>query len=430
MLAYQRQTTSFAVRAKYPRLIVPAQPSALRALSHRGFRLFFIGVSIATTGQFMQSLAVPFYMNELTDSNAWVGASAFAVLVPSLLMTPVAGIWSDRISRKAILFGSFGLQLVCSAAFLVLYAADALTPWLIIALQVVVGVASGFQWAPTQAITALLVPVEDLISAVRFVSLSFTAGRAFGPALAGLTLWLWGPGPAFVVTIAGFAAGLAFMAPMTLRPAEAVEREPFWVQFRQGVSYIWQRPAMRLAMATSFTVAATGAVFAFALVASVADDVFELGDGGLGWLTALFGFGSMLAGLYVTRYGDRHTRSATETLAVAAYATGVLLTGATPWLVVGLAGYCLFGAAHMAHGVTTNSALQVQVDEQHRGRVMSVWLMSVLTGLPIGGLIGGFLGDMVSMRFVMLLYGSVLAAFWLVTAIRSNRFAGFDLGPG
>ena len=43
---------------------------------------------------------------------------------------------------------------------------------------------------------------------------------------------------------------------------------------------------------------------------------------------------------------------------------------------------------------------------------------------------GGFLGDLVSMRFVMLLYGSVLAAFWLVTAVRSNRFAGFDLGPG
>ena len=220
------------------------------------------------------------------------------------------------------------------------------------------------------------------------------------------------------------------MAPMRLRPAEPIEREPFWVQFRQGVAYIWRRPAMRLAMATSFTVAATGALFAFALVASVADDLFAMGDGGLGWLTASFGFGSLLAGLYVTRHGDRHARSATETLAVGTYAVGVLVTGATPWLAVGLAGYCLFGAAHMAHGVTTNSALQVQVDEQHRGRVMSVWLMSVLTGLPIGGLVGGFLGDLVSMRFVMLLYGSLLAAFWLVTAIRSNRFAGFDLGPG
>ena len=407
-----------------------APSSPFRALSHRGFRLFFIGVSIATTGQFMQSLAVPFYVNELTDSNTWVGASAFAVLVPSLIMTPVAGIWSDRISRKAILFGSFWMQLVVATAYLVLYLAGALNPWLIIGLQLVVGAASGFQWAPTQAMTALLVPPEDLVSAVRFVSLSFTAGRALGPGLAGLILWLWSPGPAFAITIVGFAIGLMYMAPIRLRPAEPIEQEPFLVQFSRGVAYIWRRPAMRLVMTASFIVASLGAVFAFALVASVADDVFSLGDGGLGWLTATFGFGSMMAALYVTRYGDRHARSRVEMAAVGVYAVGVLVTGATSWLVVGLLGYLIFGAGHMAHGVTMNSALQVQVDEQFRGRVMSVWLMSVLSGLPIGAFIGGFLGDLVSMRFVVLVYGGLLAAFWAITAIRSRGFAGLDLGPG
>ncbi|MCY4433214.1 MAG: MFS transporter [bacterium] len=406
---------------------MPAQPAALRALSHRSFLLFFIGVSIATTGQFMQSLAVPFYVNELTDSNFWVGSSAFAVLIPSLITTPVAGIWCDRINRKAILFGSFLLQLAGSVAFLVLYSADALTPWLIIGLQVVVGVASGFQWAPTQAMTSLLVPPEDLLSAVRFVSLSFTAGRALGPAMAGLILLNWGPGPAFAITIVGFVLGMAFMVPMKLRPAMPVLRESLMMQFRQGIDYIWRRPAMRLVVVTSFIVACFGAVFAFALVASVADDVFSLGDGGLGWLTATFGLGSLVVGLYVTRYGDRHLRSRVEMTAVGVYAAGVLLVGATPWLVFGLVGYFIFGAAHMAHGVTVNSSLQVQVDEQYRGRVISVWMMSVLAGLPIGSLIGGYLGDLVSMRFVLLLFGGLLAVFWATTMARSNGFAGLDL---
>lgn len=407
---------------------MPAETSALRALSHRSFLLFFIGVSFATTGQFMQSLAVPFYMNKLTDSNFWVGSSAFAVLIPSLFMTPVAGIWSDRISRKAILFGSFFTQLACSAAFLALYAADLLTPWLMIGIQVVVGVASGFQWAPTQAMTALLVPPEDLLSAVRFVSLSFTVGRALGPFLAGVTLYLLGPGPAFAFTIVGFAMGLALMAPMRPRSAEPVEQEPFLVQFRHGLEYVRRRPAMRLVMFTSFIVACFGAVFAFALVASVADDLFSLGDGGLAWLTGTFGFGSLVVGLYVTSNGDRHLRSRVEMAAVGVYALGVLAVGATPWLVFGFLGYFVCGAAHMAHGVTVNSALQVQVDEEYRGRVMSVWLMSVLSGLPIGSLIGGFLGDLVSMWFVLLLYGGLLAVFWAITVVRSNGFAGLDLG--
>ena len=390
--------------------------------------LFFIGVSIATTGQFMQSLAVPFYVNELTDSNFWVGSSAFAGLIPSLIMTPVAGILCDRISRKAILFGSILLQLAGSATLLALYTADELTPWLIIGLQIVIGVASGFQWAPTQAITSLLVPPEDLLPAVRFVSLSFTAGRALGPALAGIILLNWGPGPAFAITIVGFLLGMAFMAPIKLRPAVAVQRESFWVEFRQGVDYIRRRPSMRLAIVASFIVAGLGAVFAYALVASVADDVFSLGDGGLGWLTATFGFGSLVVGLYVTRYGDRHARSRIEMVAVGVYAVGVLLVGATPWLAFGLLGYFIFGAAHMAHGVTVNSSLQMQVDEQYRGRVISVWMMSVLAGLPIGSLIGGYLGDLVSMRFVLLLFGGLLAVFWAITVVRSDGFAGLDLG--
>ena len=376
----------------------------------------------------MQSLAVPSYVNQLTDSNWWVGSSAFAVLIPSLVMTPVAGVWCDRISRKAILFGSFLLQLAGSVAFLVLFTADALTPWLIIGIQVVVGIASGFQWAPTQAMTSLLVPPDDLLSAVRFVSLSFTAGRALGPAMAGLILLHWGPGLAFAITIVGFLLGMAFMAPIRLRPAVPVVRESLLMQFRQGTDYIWRRPAMRLVVVTSFIVASLGAVFAFALVASVADDVFSLGDGGLAWLTAAFGFGSLVVGLYVTCYGHRHLRSRVEMAAVVVYAAGVLLVGATPWLVVGLVGYFIFGAAHMAHGVTVNSSLQVQVDEQYRGRVISVWMMSVLAGLPIGSLIGGFLGDLVSMRFVLLLFGGLLAVFWVVTVFRSNGFADIDLG--
>ena len=114
--------------------------------------------------------------------------------------------------------------------------------------------------------------------------------------------------------------------------------------------------------------------------------------------------------------------------AVGVYALGVLLVGATPWVVFGLLGYFVFGAAHMAHGVTMNSALQVQVDEQYRGRVMSVWLMSVLAGLPIGSLVGGLLGDLVSMRFVLLLFGGLLALFWLITVVRSDGFAGLDVG--
>ena len=86
--------------------IAASDDSVLRVLRDPSFGRYFVGTAISNAGQFMQTLAVPFYMNELTDSNAWVGASGFAALVPAMLVTPIAGTLCDRMSRKLLLMGS------------------------------------------------------------------------------------------------------------------------------------------------------------------------------------------------------------------------------------------------------------------------------------------------------------------------------------
>jgi MFS family permease len=63
----------------------------------------------------------------------------------------------------------------------------------------------------------------------------------------------------------------------------------------------------------------------------------------------------------------------------------------------------------MLHGVTVNTALQLQLDEEYRGRVMSVWLVALLGGLPLGSFAGGVLGDLLGIRWVMLGYAVLLA---------------------
>lgn len=378
----------------------------------------------------MQTLAVPFYMIELTGSNAWVGAVGFAGLVPAMLATPIAGTLCDRMSRKLILMGSMIAQAAVSIAFLALYTTDGLTPWVMMALQFLGGLAGGFQWAPVQSLTAVLVPAEHLVPAIRLVSMSFTAGRALGPAGAGLILAVWGPGPAFAATFVGFVVAVVLLVGVSTRSTPPPSGEPFVQQFRAGLAYVRQRPGMRLVVRMAFAVAALAAVFAFALSASVADDVFGVGGGGLGLITAVYGLGSMVSGVYLTRHGDRHLRSNAELAAVVAYAVGLLVMGATSWLWIGLLGYFIAGMAHMVHGTTLNSAIQVQVDEEYRGRVSAVWLMVLLTGLPVGSLVGGVLGDIIGMRWVVVSFGATLLVVVAVSALRYDRFRLLDVdGP-
>jgi MFS family permease len=72
------------------------------------------------------------------------------------------------------------------------------------------------------------------------------------------------------------------------------------------------------------------------------------------------------------------------------------------------------GTAHMLHGTTLSTALQIRVDDAYRGRVMSVFLVAVLSGIPLGGLTFGILSDLVGLRWVALGAGCLLVIHALV----------------
>ena len=350
-------------------------------------------------------------MNELTDSNAWVGAVAFCMFFPSFLVTPIAGTLADRVSRRMILIVAYVIQSIVAVLFTVLYAADLLTPWRIILLVLISGVAAGFQWAPIQAMSAVLVPKDVLIYAVRLVSISFTAGRAIGPALAAIVLATAGPGLAYALTVLCYLIALATIATVHIawQPEEA--HEPFRRQFAAGLGYVWHSPAIRLAVSLAFVVAAFGAIYIFALVASVADDAYGAGGGGVGALAAMAGVGSIIGSIFIAGRGGNVLRSRLETVAISLYLAGIVVSAATSVLWVGLIGYAIIGVGHTLHGVTVNTTIQVIVEEEFRGRVMSVWLMGILGGLPAGALLAGAFADVIGIRSMMLISALCLAGF-------------------
>jgi len=407
----------------------PAAGGPFRSLRRRDFRLFFTAITVVGVGQFLQALAAPFLVNELTDSNAWVGAAGFAVLFPAMLTTPVAGILSDRMDRRRLLLVAYGCQVVITFALMALYAADLLTPWRILGLLVLSGAASGLQWPPIQTMSAALVPADELVDAVRAVSISFTAGRALGPAVAAVILATSGPGIAFVGTFACCLVGVALLLPVHLRPTPERAAEPFLRQFTAGIAYVRARRGVRLVVRLAFATAMLGATFSSSLAPSVADDLYGAGGGGLGALTAMVGVGSMIGSVFISGPGGRVRRSRVTLGSVTLYGTALLVVASTGVFAVGLVGYTLMGIAHMLHNVSLNTALQVQVEDEYRGRVLSVWLIALLSGLPLGALLGGFLAEATSIRLVLVLYGATLLGSVLFTASRTHGLAPLDDQP-
>ena len=405
-------------------LLKPATRETLRVAV---FRRFLICVSIANIGQFLQGLMVPFVVNELTDSNAWVGFAGFMGLIPMVFATPVSGLLSDRMDRRTILRIAFGVQGLISFVLFLLYQADALTPWRLVGLSFLQGLTAGFQFAPIQSMSPSLVPERLLIEAVRLVSISFTIGRALGPAIAGVVFLFFEPGPAFLGT--SFAYGLSLILLAGVKSgwvAPGGEPPSFWSEFRAGLSYMRQRPGMRISVIFAGSVALFGAVFTFALAASIADDAYGQPDVGLGALATAVGVGSLVSSVYISGAGGSVPRSTMERRVVLMYAGGILVAAATPYLIVGLVGFFVVGIAHMLHGVTLSTALQVQTEEEYRGRVMSVWLMSMLAAMPVGAIVAGVLADQFNIRAVMAGFATCLILLLVVISIRHDNLRPLD----
>jgi len=395
------------------------------ALRHPEFARFAAGSMLCGVAQFLGGLATPFLVNQLTDSNSWVGAASFAALIPAVVGTPLSGTLADRMDRRLLLLTGLGLQTIVMAVVLVLYTGDRLTPWLILGLNFLGGSAASFQWAPVQTMAAVLVPRESLAAAVRMVSITFTVGRSLGPLVAAVTLAFGGLGWAFGVCLGLYLCGFLVLTTVRTTWAPKADGISFRKQFRDGIQYVRERPEMRLAFRLAFTVAAFGAVFAFSLAAGVADDLYGLGGGGLGVLSTSLGVGSILASVYISRAGSVVARAVMERRSILLYGTGLLVVSSTSWLAVGMAGYLLLGAAHMLHGTTLSTSLQMRVDERYRGRVMSVFLVALLSGIPVGGLAFGVLADLLGLRWVALSSGLVLLVDYVLLR-RSGVLAMLD----
>jgi Na+/melibiose symporter-like transporter len=135
-------------------------------LRERSFVIYFLASFVSNIGTFMQGLGVPFVLYRLTDSNAWVGAGVLANWAASLLVTPLAGLISDRFSRRVILMWSNTVQLFAAAGLWMLAQRDALTPWRMMVPLVIGGLAAGFQYYTSHELLPLLVPLDNMLYGV------------------------------------------------------------------------------------------------------------------------------------------------------------------------------------------------------------------------------------------------------------------------
>jgi MFS family permease len=400
--------------------------AAPHPLRDRGFAIYSVGATISNAGSFMQSVSVPFVLFQLTGSNAWVGAGAFAWLVPSLIVSPWAGTLTDRFDRRLLLLWANIVQLASAFGLFVLAAEHAMTPARILGLVIFGGFGAGFQYAAAQSMAAVLLPKEQLIEGVRLLSVGFTLSRAAGPAVAGYVLDEWGAKATFGLNAVSFVSFIVALLIIRVRPVDRAPSTESWtVQFRSGFSYVMQRPALRLVVITALFTSFFGQSMV-QLAAGLAKDDFGVEGRGFGVLSAVYGIGAVVATVMLVVGAERLRRSRMTLIGLGLFSAGIFVTIATKELAVGLVGFLVAGTAHALCGTSLNTSMQAQVDEEYRGRAISMFMMALLIGMPFGALTGGWLGDRVGLRSTLAAYASVLIGYLAVALTKLHRLRLLD----
>ncbi len=378
--------------------------SSLIALTHRNFRLLWLGTLASMSGSFMRNAAILWHVSLLAPPGKKALALGMVGLVrvlPIFVFSFVSGIVADASDRrKLMMLTNVSMMAISGALALVTFAGrDSL---LVVYVLAAAGAAmASFDNPARQSLFPSLVPRDHLQNAIALNSTMMQASSVLGPLVGGLIIALGGVAWVYAVDAVSFLVlelMLVLMNDVPSRPAE----ERGELSLRAGVEgfrFVFRQPLIRSTMLLDF--AATFFASAEALLPIFAQDILRVGPRGYGLLAGAPAMGATaMSILLVPLVGRIERRGRMLMGAVVAYALATIVFGVSTafWLTF----FCLLvvGASDMVSTALRNIVRQMHTPDSMRGRMTSVNMMFFMGGPQLGeleaGLVAQALGPAVS----------------------------------
>lgn len=382
-------------------------PSALRALRHGNYRLFFFGQLISLIGTWMQGTAQSWLVYQLTGSSALLGVVGFMNTIPVFLLSPIGGTVADRYDRRWICVGTQVAAMLLAFILAALTLTGHVHVYHIIILATLLGVVNAFDIPTRQAFVVQMVGREDLINAIALNSSIINGARLVGPAAAGLVIEAVGEGWCFLINGISYLAVIAGLLLMTItvaqRPAPPGSALSNIVD---GFRYVRHTKSIRALLLLLGLVSLTAMPYAV-LLPVFAKEILGGGAQEQGLLMTSAGIGALTAALVLAMRRGVDGLERWVGFAAAGFGTCLIAFSLSRyfWLSAGLlvpAGFC------MMTGLTaSNTLIQAIVPDHLRGRVMAVYSMMFLGMAPFGALLAGFLAKALSAPGAVMLGGLI-----------------------
>lgn len=405
------------------------QALSFPAFQSRNYRLFFLGQGLSLVGTWITMVAMIWLVYHLTQSPVLLGIVGFASQVPNLILVPFGGVLSDRWNRRSTLLVTQALSMAQSFALAILTLTGTIHIWHIIVLSLFQGIVNAIDSPTRQAFVPEIVErKENLINAIALNSSIFNSARLIGPAIGGVLLASVGAGYCFLIDGMSYVAVLMALMAMRLKPKTPAASQTSLTlaaiiqHLKQGFVYAFGFAPVRSILIMVGMVSFLGVNFV--VVLPIFSNEILHGDANtLGILMAASGVGSLVAAVQLSL--RREVRGLGRLIAIAPiiYGLGMIAFAGSRSIWLSALLLVVIGFGSLLQSASSNTVIQTLVQDEMRGRVMSIYIMSFLGMLSFGNLFQGALVDAIGAPTTVAVNGiiCVMAAIFFARQLPKLR---------
>jgi MFS family permease len=407
---------------------VPATTAGLRgygsrtfsSLRIRDFRVLWIGNVGTMLGQWIQFAAQGYFVFQLTGSPFQVGAVSFTRGVSAVIVSPFAGLITDRFSRKSVLMTFTALSAAVAAALALLVITDAITIWMLYPIAALEGLGDAVNQPARQVMIYDVVGPDDLPNAVAVNSLGSNTMRIVGPALAGGLIGVAGIESAFILQAAAYVFSMYATSRIRTRGTPApVASVSVLAGIADGIDYARRNRDVLLLV----VMAGLPSLLVYPYVQYIpvfASDVLDVGSIGFGFLASAVGYGSIIGALLAANLTQLQKRGQILVWTTFVYMLLVTLFALSSVYALSFSLLVVAGVANSVYLMFNQVMIQLTVDDEYRGRVLSLYVM-VGSITPFSALLMGALIDAFGAQATVACFSGLATAIVLVIGLTSRR---------
>lgn len=368
-------------------------------IHHPDFRRLWTGDALGQLGAQLTALVLPIFAVQQLAATEWeMGVLNAAEYAAFLVIGLPAGAWVDRMRKRRVLIVADLVRAAVLATVVVTAATGHATIPLLIVAALIISVATVFFDVSHQSYIPGLVGLDHLVEGNSKLQATASVAQVVGPALGGLLLRVIAAPALIAVTVVTYLVSAFAVGRIQKQetPPHPDTRRPLRVEIAEGLRFVVHEPYLRRIVACTSLANFANAVGGAVLV------IYVLRTLGLG--TAAYGailsasaigglVGAVVAGRLAQWIGEGRIIPLSALVTAPAVAlTPLAATGVLPAWPLLVAGGASFGFAVIVYNVAQVSFRQRVCPPPLLGRMNASVRFIVWGSMPIGGLLGGWLG--------------------------------------